>query len=388
MYTANTMAAVAEAIGHVAARAAPRRRAPTAAATGSPASPGEAVVELLRQGITARQIMTKEAFENAIAVVMAFGGSTNAVLHLLAIAHEADVDLSLEDFRRIGATRAAPGRRQALRPLRHDGRRPGRRRPRRHAGAAGRRAAARRLPDRHRPDHRREPRRHRARRTSTARCCARCRSPIHRTGGITILHGSLAPEGAVVKTAGFDDDVFEGTARVFDREQGRDGRARGRRDRRRRRRRDPLRGPQGRPGHARDARHHRRDQGRRPGQGRAAAHRRPVLRRHDRAVRRPRRARGGRRRPDRVRPRRRPDPPRRRRPDPRPARRRGRARDPRARAGRRCRRATPAACWPSTPSWSGRPPPERSADRGELGRSRVAGRSAPTAGTVGGAVQD
>ena len=64
---------------------------------------GEAVVELLRQGITARQIMTKEAFENAIAVVMAFGGSTNAVLHLLAIAHEAEVDLSLDDFNRIGA---------------------------------------------------------------------------------------------------------------------------------------------------------------------------------------------------------------------------------------------------------------------------------------------
>ena len=133
-------------------------------------------------------------------------------------------------------------------------------------------------------------------------------NPIHKTGGITILHGSLAPEGAVVKSAGFDADVFEGTARVFDREQGaldalEDGTITGRR-----RRRDPLRGPQGRPGHARDARHHRRDQGRRPGQGRAAAHRRPVLRRHHRAVHRPRRAGGGRRRPDRVRPGRRPDP--------------------------------------------------------------------------------
>src|SRR5660397_41491 len=62
---------------------------------------GEAVVNMLRQGITARDIMTKEAFENAIAVVMAFGGSTNAVLHLLAIAHEADVDLTLQDFSRV-----------------------------------------------------------------------------------------------------------------------------------------------------------------------------------------------------------------------------------------------------------------------------------------------
>ena len=60
------------------------------------------MVELLRQGITARQIMTKEAFENAIAVVMALGGSTNAVLHLLAIAREAEVDLTLDDFNRIG----------------------------------------------------------------------------------------------------------------------------------------------------------------------------------------------------------------------------------------------------------------------------------------------
>ena len=81
----------------------PPRRPSTGAATGSPTGPGEAVVELLRQGITARQIMTKPAFENAIAVVMALGGSTNAVLHLLAIAREAEVDLTLDDFNRIGA---------------------------------------------------------------------------------------------------------------------------------------------------------------------------------------------------------------------------------------------------------------------------------------------
>ncbi|MBD4599920.1 dihydroxy-acid dehydratase, partial [Xanthomonas citri pv. citri] len=62
---------------------------------------GEAVVNMLRQGITARDIMTKPAFENAIAVTMAFGGSTNAVLHLLAIAREAGVDLQLSDFNRV-----------------------------------------------------------------------------------------------------------------------------------------------------------------------------------------------------------------------------------------------------------------------------------------------
>src|SRR5919107_3111578 len=71
---------------------------------GVPHRSGEAVVGLIRQGITARQIMTKPAFENAIAVVMALGGSTNAVLHLLAMAREAEVDLTLDDFTRIGAT--------------------------------------------------------------------------------------------------------------------------------------------------------------------------------------------------------------------------------------------------------------------------------------------
>ena len=101
MYTANTMATVGEAIGmslpgSAAPPATDRRRDVYARKS------GEAVVNLLRLGITARDILTKEAFENAIAVVMAFGGSTNAVLHLLAIAHEAEVDLTIGDFQRIG----------------------------------------------------------------------------------------------------------------------------------------------------------------------------------------------------------------------------------------------------------------------------------------------
>ena len=101
MYTANTMAAVAEAIGmslpgSAAPPAVDRRR------DGFAHRSGEAVVNLLREGITARQIMTMEAFENAITVVMALGGSTNAVLHLLAMAREADVDLTIDDFNRIG----------------------------------------------------------------------------------------------------------------------------------------------------------------------------------------------------------------------------------------------------------------------------------------------
>src|ERR1044071_8121733 len=99
MYTANTMASAAEALGmslpgSAAPPATDRRR------DGYARRSGEAVVELLRRGITARDILTLQAFENAIAVVMAFGGSTNAVLHLLAIAHEAGVDLTLDDFNR------------------------------------------------------------------------------------------------------------------------------------------------------------------------------------------------------------------------------------------------------------------------------------------------
>src|SRR5918994_5739305 len=101
MYTANTMASAAEGLGmslpgSAAPPAVDRRR------DGFARRSGEAVVELLRQGITTRDILTREAFENAIAVVMALGGSTNAVLHLMAIANEADVDLTLDDFVRVG----------------------------------------------------------------------------------------------------------------------------------------------------------------------------------------------------------------------------------------------------------------------------------------------
>ena len=137
-YTANTMAAVAEAIGmSIPGSAAPpatdRRRDMYARKS------GEAVVELLRKGITARDIMTKEAFENAIAVVMAFGGSTNAVLHLLAIANEAEVDLTIEDFRRIGAKVPHLADVKPFGPVRHEGHRPHRWHPRRHEDPARRR---------------------------------------------------------------------------------------------------------------------------------------------------------------------------------------------------------------------------------------------------------
>ncbi|CKT97508.1 dihydroxy-acid dehydratase [Mycobacterium tuberculosis] len=217
MYTANTMASAAEALGmslpgSAAPPATDRRR------DGFARRSGQAVVELLRRGITARDILTKEAFENAIAVVMAFGGSTNAVLHLLAIAHEANVALSLQDFSRIGSgvphlADVKPFGRHVMSDVDHIGGVPVVMKALLDAGllhgdcltvtghTMAENLAAITPPD---PD------------GKVLRALA---NPIHPNGGITILHGSLAPEGAVVKTAGFDSDVFEGTARVFDGER-------------------------------------------------------------------------------------------------------------------------------------------------------------------------
>jgi dihydroxy-acid dehydratase len=217
-YTANTMAAVAEAIGmSIPGSAAPpatdRRRDAYARKS------GEAVVGLLRKGITARQIMTKEAFENAIAVVMAFGGSTNAVLHLLAIAHEAEVDLMIGDFQRIGKkvphlADVKPFGAFVMKDIDHIGGIPVVMKTLLEADllhgdalTVTGRTVAENL-DEIRPPH------------IDGRVIREMSRPIHKTGGLTILTGSLAPEGAVVKSAGFDEDVFEGTARVFDGERG------------------------------------------------------------------------------------------------------------------------------------------------------------------------
>jgi dihydroxy-acid dehydratase len=217
MYTANTMACAAEALGmslpgSAAPPATDRRR------DGFARRSGQAVVELLRRGITARDILTKEAFENAIAVVMAFGGSTNAVLHLLAIAREADVELSLDDFSRIGSrvphlADVKPFGRHVMFDVDHIGGVPVVMKALLDAGllhgdcltvtgqTMAENLAAIAPPD---PD---------------GKVLRALDNPIHPTGGITILRGSLAPDGAVVKTAGFDTDVFEGTARVFDGER-------------------------------------------------------------------------------------------------------------------------------------------------------------------------
>ena len=220
MFTANTMAAIGEAIGmslpgSASPPAVDRRRDDDAHRA------GQAVMNLVRLGIRPRQIMTKEAFENAIAVTNALGGSTNAVLHLLAIANEAKVDLSLDDFNRVGARVAhiadlKPAGRFHMVDLDGVGGVPVVMRHLLEAGllhgdcltvtgktvAENLEALAPPAPD--------------------GRVVHPLSDPIHPEGGLVILQGSLAPKGSVVKVAGLTHDQlhFEGPARVFDGEDG------------------------------------------------------------------------------------------------------------------------------------------------------------------------
>ena len=218
MFTANTMASVGEALGMslpggASAPAVDRRRDDLAYES------GQAVVRLLELNLRPRQIMTKEAFENAIAVVMAVGGSTNAVLHLLAIAHEARVDLSLDDFNRVGRrvphiADMKPHGRYHMVDLDNVGGVPVVMRELLEAGllhgdcltVTGRTVAENLAAlDPPAPD---------------GSVVHPMSQPLHEVGGIAILTGSLAPQGSVVKVAGIDVDRFEGVAQVFDGEDG------------------------------------------------------------------------------------------------------------------------------------------------------------------------
>ena len=218
MFTANTMASVAEALGMslpggASAPAVDRRRDDEAYEA------GWAVVNLLKAGIRPRQIMTKQAFENAIAVVMALGGSTNAVLHLLAIAAEARVDLTLDDFNGVAArvphiADTKPGGKHHMADVDRIGGIPVVMRHLLDAGlihgdcltVSGRTVAENLAAiDPPAPD---------------GDVVHPLSDPIHAVGGIAVLTGSLAPRGAVVKVAGITFDRFEGTARVFDGEDG------------------------------------------------------------------------------------------------------------------------------------------------------------------------
>ena len=217
MYTANTMAAIGEALGlslpgSAAPPAVDRRRDAYAIKS------GEAVVNLIRLGITTRMILTKKAFENAITILMALGGSTNAVLHLLAIAHEAEVDLTLEDFNRIGSKvpllgDLKPFGKFVMTDLDRVGGIPVVLKILLDAGylhgdtlTVTGKTMAENLADINPP-------------FPDGVVVHSAEKPLSKDVGITILGGSLAPEGAVCKTAGIGIDKFEGPARVFDREQ-------------------------------------------------------------------------------------------------------------------------------------------------------------------------
>ncbi|MDP8975040.1 MAG: dihydroxy-acid dehydratase [Actinomycetota bacterium] len=218
MFTANTMAAAGEALGM--------------SLPGSASVPavdprlddlarrsGEAVVELLRSGIRPRHILTKEAFENAIAVAMALGGSTNLVLHLLAIANEARVDLTLGDFDRVGRrvphlADTRPHGRYHMVDVDRVGGVPAVMRELLEAGlihgdclTVTGATVAENLDTLDPPG-------------ADGSVLHPVSDPIHADGGIAILSGSLAPLGAVVKVAGIDTQRFEGPARVFDGEDG------------------------------------------------------------------------------------------------------------------------------------------------------------------------
>jgi dihydroxy-acid dehydratase len=218
MFTANTMASVGEALGmsllgSASPSAVDPRRQEFAYRS------GEAVVRLLELGIRPRQIMTKEAFENAIAVVMALGGSTNAVLHLLAIANEARVDLTLDDFNRVGARTphiadTKPHGKYHMTDIDRIGGVPVVLKALLDAGllhgdvlTVTGKTMAENLAELDPPG-------------PDGSVIHGLDNPIHADGGIAILTGSLAPKGSVVKVAGIDHQRFEGTARVFDGEDG------------------------------------------------------------------------------------------------------------------------------------------------------------------------
>ena len=214
MFTANTMASVGEALGmslpgSASAPAVDRRRDDYAYES------GRAVMRLLELDLRPRRIMTKQAFENAIAVVMALGGSTNAVLHLLAIAHEARVELELDDFNRIGArvphiadtkphgkyhmtdVDRIGGIPVVMKMLLDEGLLHG------DCLTVTGKTMAENLADLEPP-------------RADGDVVHPISAPIHAQGGIAVLRGSLAPQGAVVKVAGIDELRFEGRARVFD----------------------------------------------------------------------------------------------------------------------------------------------------------------------------
>lgn len=216
MYTANTMASCVEALGmslpgSASVPALDPRRADVCRQA------GEAAIRLLRDGIRPRDILTRDAFENAITALVATGGSTNGVLHLLAIAREAGVPLELADFDRISRRTPHladmhPGGRfmmvdldriggvgVVLRELLEGGFLHG------DALTVTGKTMAENLRGIRRPE--------------GQEVVRPLSHPIAPSGTLAVLSGTLAPEGAVIKTAGLHRQTFRGRARVYEREE-------------------------------------------------------------------------------------------------------------------------------------------------------------------------
>ena len=242
-------------------------------------------------------MITRARIENAIPAIAASGGSTNGVLHMLALARESGVELEIDDF-----TRSASARRCCATSSRAGASSPSTSSRRRRGGARGAAGGGGLL--------------HEDAPTVTGQTIGEIAAGARETPGQEVIRplsdpikrpgawrscAATCPEGCVVKLAGHERRHHRGPARVFESEEAAMAAATRRRDRGRRRRRDPQRGPRRRPRHARDARGHRRDQRRRARRARRAADRRALLRRDARLHGRPRRPRGGSRRPDRRR---------------------------------------------------------------------------------------
>ena len=215
MYTANTMSACAEALG-MALPGSATAPAVSAERTELARRTGETVVQALAAGLCPRQVMTRAAFLNAAAVVMATAGSTNAVLHLLAIAHEAEVELTLDDFDAVSRrtphiVSMRPAGRFIMSELDQAGGLPVVLRELLSAGlvdgdalSVNGRTLADNVQDAFAPD---------------GDVVRAVKDPFKPDGGLAILRGTLAPDGAVVKTPGIETLRFEGRARVFEREE-------------------------------------------------------------------------------------------------------------------------------------------------------------------------
>ena len=293
-YTANTMATVMEMIGLSPMNTAavpqvdPRKQQVAFRC-------GEVIMDAVKNDRKARDIATRDAFENAIASVAATGGSTNAVLHLLAMAREAGVDLKIDDFQTISARTPLlvdlkPGGKYVASDVDQ---------------AGGWPVVAKRLVDggyakgttqtvtgRTFAEEAAD-----AKETAGQAVIRPLDNPIKKTGGLVILKGNLAEEGCVIKVAGTDRKEHKGPARVFDREE--DGMKavqllkERRRDQAGRRHRDPLRRTARRSGHAGNAGRHGRDHGRGFSRSRGAAHGRTLQRRDAWIHDRPRGSRSG-----------------------------------------------------------------------------------------------